>query len=70
MKKCRASRIGYRNPNGSVSDTALHEELLTGVDDTPLRIMSAQRAITQFGLTRAEAESAFDVKLPDASESA
>lgn len=70
MMALSPSKIGYRTPSGSISDAKLHDELMAGVDDTPLRIMSAQRAITQFGLTRAEAESVFDVKLPDGSESA
>lgn len=65
MKKPSPSRIGYRNPDGTVSDTKLHEEMMAGVDDTPLRIMSAQRAISKLGFTREMAEAAFDVKLPD-----
>ena len=60
----RPSRVGYRTPNGGVSDAKLHEELMAGVDDTPLRIMSARRAVA-LGLTREEAEAVFSVKLPD-----
>jgi len=65
MSKPRPSRIGYRNTGGAVSDAKLHEEIMDAVDDAPLRIMSAQRAITKFGLTRETAEAVFDVKLPD-----
>lgn len=60
----RPSRVGYRTPNGGVSDAKLHEELMAGVDDTPLRIMSARRAVA-LGLTREEAEAVFSVQLPD-----
>lgn len=67
MKKMMAlspSMIGYRTPSGSISDAKLHDELMAGVDDTPLRIMSARRAIA-LGLTREESEGVFSVKLPD-----
>ncbi len=59
-----ASKIGYRTPSGSISDAKLHDELMAGVDDTPLRIMSARRAVA-LGLTREEAEAVFSVQLPD-----
>ncbi len=67
MKKMMAlnpSKIGYRTPSGSISDAKLHDELMAGVDDTPLRVMSARRAVA-LGLTREEAEGVFSVKLPD-----
>lgn len=64
MKKPRPSSIGYRRPDGTLSDASLHEEIMAGVDDTPLRVMSAQRMIANGVLTREEAEAAFDVKLP------
>jgi hypothetical protein len=64
MKKPIPSRIGYRNLDGTVSDNNLHEEIMAGIDDTPLRIMSARRLVAM-GLTREVAEAALDVKLPD-----
>jgi len=64
MVKLKASAIGYRTPNGGISDTKLHEEIMAGVDDTPLREMSAQRMVAEGALTREEAEKAFNVKLP------
>lgn len=63
MVKPKASRIGYRTADGGISDTKLHEEIMDGVDDTPLRVMSAQRMV-KMGLTREEAEEVFKVKLP------
>jgi hypothetical protein len=68
MKKPTPSRIGYRNLDDTVSDNKLHEEIMADIDDTPLRIMSAQRLIAM-GLTRETAEAALDVKLPDDPES-
>jgi hypothetical protein len=65
MKQPSPSSIGYRNPDGTVSDSKLHEEIMSGVDDTPLRIMSAQRVISKLGFTREQAEELFSVKLPD-----
>lgn len=56
-------RIGYRNPDGSFSDAAFHAEIMAGVDDTPLRIASAIKAMAQFGLTIEEAESLFNVRM-------
>ena len=61
----KASRIGYRTPDGGISDIKFHEEIMAGVDDTPLRIMSAQHVISTMGFTREEAEELFSVKLPD-----
>lgn len=63
MKTPKASRIGYRNPDGTVSDAKLHEEIMAGVDDTPLRIMSAWRLV-KLGMTRAQAEELMSVELP------
>jgi hypothetical protein len=63
MKTPKASRIGSSNPDGTVSDAKFHEEIMAGVDDTPLRIMSARRAIGM-GFTRKEAEELFSVTLP------
>lgn len=64
MVKPKASAIGYRTPNGGLSDTKLHEEIMAGVDDTPLRVVSAQKMVAQGILTREEAEKVFTVKLP------
>lgn len=63
MKK-RSTTIGYRNSDGTISDTRFHEEIMRGVDDSPLRIMSAQRVIAM-GISREEAEELFSVKLLD-----
>lgn len=63
----RPSSVVIRYPDGSVSDRALHEEILAAVDDTPLRIRSAQRAMAM-GMTRAEAETLFKVKLSRADD--
>ena len=65
MGKPKASSIGYRSADGSISDTKLHEEIMSGVDDTPHRISSARRSMSAFGFTREEAEQLFEVKLPD-----
>ena len=62
--KRKASSIGYKTANGGISDTVLHEEIMAGVDDTVLRMMSAQRAVAELGLTREEAEEVFRVQLP------
>ena len=64
MIKPKASSIGYKTANGGVSDTNLHAEIMAEVDDTALRVMSANRAVTKLGLTRDEAEKVFGVKLP------
>lgn len=65
MSKPSPSRVGYRNTDGTVSDAKLHEEIMAGVDDTPLRVMSALKMMAAGTLTREEAEAVFDVKLPD-----
>ncbi len=57
------SSIIIRNTDGRISDRAFHEEILSAVDDTPLRIRSAKRVMAK-GFTRAEAETLFRVKLP------
>lgn len=62
MKKPSPSGIGYRNPDGTLSDAKLHEESMAGVDGTRLRIMSAQHLVAM-GLTREDAEAALEVKL-------
>lgn len=62
--KPKASSIGYKTVKGGISDTRLHEEIMAGVDDTALRVMSAQRAVDKLGLTREEAEDVFGVMLP------
>lgn len=64
----KASRIGYRNADGTVSDVKLHEEIMAGIDDTHLRLISAQRGL-KLGLTREEVEKVLNVKLPPDSES-
>ena len=63
----RPSSVAIRYPDGSVSDRELHEEILAAVDDKPLRIRSAQRAMAM-GMTRAEAETLFKVKLSRADD--
>jgi hypothetical protein len=68
MKKSRTTTIGYRNLDGTISDVEFHEEIMRGVDDTPLRIASAQRVVAM-GFTREQAEELFSVKLPDSDES-
>lgn len=57
------SDIGYRNQSGVISDAQLHEEIMSGLDDTALRMRSAKRAIETMGLTLEQAEKAFGVKL-------
>ena len=42
----------------------LHEELMAGVDDSALRLMSARRAVEKLGMTQAEAEEVFGVTFP------
>ena len=58
------SSIGYKSASGKVSDAKLHEEIMAGVDDSALRLMSAQRAIEKLGMTQAEAEEVFGVTFP------
>lgn len=64
MTKLNASKVGGKTSSGGFSDAALHEEIMAGVDDTPLRVMSALKMIAAGTLTREEAESVFSVKLP------
>lgn len=64
MAKPKPSSIGYKSQDGITTDTKLHEEIMAGVDDTSLRVASAQRAVAKLGLTRKDAETLFDVKLP------
>jgi predicted transposase YbfD/YdcC len=64
MKKKRPTTIGFRNSDGAISDAKFHEEIMRGVDDTPLRIMSALRVMAM-GFTQAQAEKLFSVKLSD-----
>jgi hypothetical protein len=64
MMKPKASSIGYKTAHGCISDSKLHEEILGGADDSALRVMSANRAVTKLGLTREESEELFVVKLP------
>ena len=59
----KRSSIVIRHADGSVSYREIHEAILSAVDDTPLRIRSAQRMM-RMGLTRAEVETVFKVKLP------
>lgn len=63
MKK-GATGIGFRSSDGTISDAILHEEIMRGVNDMPLRIMSAKRFLAMGG-TREQAEKLFSVKLPD-----
>lgn len=57
------SDIGYRNQSGVISDAQLHEEIMSSVDDTALRLRSAKRAIETIGLTIEQAERIFGVRL-------
>ena len=56
--------IFYLDKNGKRCDDGLHKEML-GVDDYPMRVLSAKRAIKEFGFTREAAEIAYDIKLDD-----
>ncbi len=58
------SRIGIRTLDDVVSDTALHRDIMAGVDDSEIRIRSAIKAIADLGLTPEQAEAVFKVKLP------
>ncbi len=57
-----ASQIGYRTSSGDISDIKFHEEMMAGVDDTPLRLMSAYRCIA-LGMTPEAVEDVFKLKL-------
>ena len=65
-KNAQKGRIGIRSKDGVISDVALHAEIMDGVDDTPLRRLSAIKTMRQFGLTQAEAESLFKVEITEA----
>jgi hypothetical protein len=65
MAKLNASKIGGKTASGGFSDAALHEKIMAGVDDTPLRVMSALKMVASGTLTQEEAESVFSVKLSD-----
>ena len=62
----KQSKIGIKTLDGVVSDTAIHREIMAGVDDSEIRIRSAMKAIANLGLTPEQAEAAFNVKLPPA----
>jgi len=62
-RKKPPSNIGHRSQSGVISDARLHEEIMSGVDDTALRLRSAKRAIETMGLTIEQAERIFGVKL-------
>ena len=65
--KSAPSSIGYKSASGKVSDAKLHDEIMAGVDDSALRLMSARRAVEKLGMTQAEAEEVFGVTfLPQA----
>lgn len=66
MTKKMPSRIGFRKADGTFSDALFHDEIMNGIDDTALRIASAQKAVATMGFTREMAEEVFGVKLPDA----
>lgn len=55
------SGIGYRNQSGVVSDARLHEEIMSGVDDTASRTRSAKRAAKKIDLTPEQALKVFGV---------
>lgn len=63
--KRKAGGIGSRQEDGSLSDAAFHAEIMDGVDDTPLRRISAIKAMVQLGLTKEEVESLFNVTVGD-----
>ena len=58
------SSIGYKSAPGKVSDAKLHEEIMAGVDDSALRLMSARRAVEKLGMTQSEAEEVFGITFP------
>lgn len=58
------SSIGYKSTSGNVSDAKLHEEIMAGVDDSALRLMSARRAVEKLGMSQVEAEEVFGVTFP------
>lgn len=60
------SKIGSNPPEGVILDTALLEKIMSGADDSEMRIRSATKAIADLGLTPEEAEAVFNVKLPPA----
>lgn len=63
--KRKVGGIGSRREDGSFFDAALHAQIMDGIDDTPLRRISAIKAMVQFGLTREEVESLFNVTVSD-----
>ncbi len=69
MTKRRPSRIGFRKADGTFSDALFHEEIMKGIDDTALRIASAQKAVATLGFSREMAEEVFVIKLPGAQDS-
>ncbi len=60
----KQSKIGIKTLDGVVSDTAIHREIMAGVDDSEIRTRSAIKAIADLGLTPEQAEAVFKVKLP------
>ena len=58
------SSIGYKSASGNLSDAKLHEEIMAGVDDSALRLMSARRAVEKLGMSQVEAEEVFGVTFP------
>ena len=56
--------IFYKDKNGKLCDNSIHEEMLS-VDDYPMRVLSAKRAIKEFGISRETAERLYDIKLDD-----
>lgn len=63
--KRKAVGIGSRQEDGLLSDATFHAEIMEGVDDTPLRRISAIKAMVQLGLTKEEVESLFNVTVGD-----
>jgi hypothetical protein len=61
--KLKASGIGIKDSSGNLRDTALHEEILKGTDDSALRLRSAKQAVEKMGFTPEQAEKLFNVKL-------
>ena len=60
----RAARVGFDWPGPGPVIAKLHEEIMAGVDDSALRLMSARRAVEKLGMTQAEAEEVFGVTFP------
>lgn len=52
-KKDKNGEGSFVYPDGTQSDYELHEQIMAGVDDTDLRIVSAKRMVNDIGADRA-----------------